>query len=56
VEFLTNLGLPDQAIRDLICAEWSPAFELSPATDIPHDLLENLLTERFANRSWIERF
>ena len=54
-DFLMNLGLPRKILLDLIRAAWSPSFELSPTTDVPHQLLETLLSERFANRSWIER-
>ena len=53
-DFLMNLDLSRTIVHDLICSAWSPAT-LFPASDVPHDLLETLLTERFANRSWIER-
>jgi lipoate---protein ligase len=54
-DFLMNLDLPRTILHGLICSAWSPSSSLSPATDVPHDLLEALLAERFANRSWIER-
>ena len=54
-DFLMNLDLPRTILQDLICSAWSPSSSLSPATDVPHDLLAALLSERFANRSWIER-
>jgi lipoate-protein ligase A len=54
-DFLMNLDLPRTILRGLIRSAWSPSSTLSPATDVPHDLLETLLSERFANRSWIER-
>jgi lipoate---protein ligase len=54
-DFLMNLGLPRKILHDAIRAAWSPAFELSPTTEVPHELVKNLLSERFANRSWIER-
>lgn len=54
-DFLMNLDLPRTILHSLICSAWSPSSSLSPATDVPHDLLEALLSERFANRSWIER-
>jgi hypothetical protein len=50
-----NLDLPRTILHGSICSAWSPSSSLSPATDVPHDLLEALLSERFANRSWIER-
>jgi len=55
-DFLRNLGLPRRIIRGSICAAWSPTCSLSPTTDVPHELLKTLLSDRFANRSWIERF
>ena len=54
-DFLMNLGLPRKILLDLICAAWSPPFDLSPMTDVPRQLLDHLLADRFANRSWIER-
>lgn len=54
-DFLMNLDLPRTILHGLICSAWSPSSSLSPATDVPHDLLKALLSERFANRSWIER-
>jgi len=54
-DFLMNLDLPRTILRGLICSAWSPTSSLSPAPDVPHDLLAALLSERFANRSWIER-
>lgn len=55
-DFLRNLELPRKIIRESICAAWSPSFLLSPTTDVSHDLLKTLLSDKFANRSWIERF
>ncbi len=53
-EFLRNLELPRKIVIDSICSAFSPSSIL-PAADVPHDLLQALLAERFANRSWIER-
>ena len=53
-EFLRNLDLPLTIVHELISSAWSPAT-IFPASDVPRDLLKNLLAERFANRSWIER-
>jgi len=50
-----NLDLPRIILHGLICSAWSPSASLSPASHVPHELLEALLSERFANRSWIER-
>jgi lipoate-protein ligase A len=54
-DFLMNLDLSRTILHGLICSAWSPFRSLSPATDVPHNLLEALLSSRFANRSWIER-
>ena len=53
-DFLMNLDLPRTILHSSICSAWSPS-SLSPATDVPHNLLASLLSERFANRAWIER-
>ena len=55
-DFLSNLDLPRRIIRGSICAAWSPTCLLSPTTNVSHELLKTLLSDRFANRSWIERF
>jgi lipoate-protein ligase A len=54
-EFLRNFGAPRRIIQDRIHLAWSPAHTLSPAIDVPHELVKTLLSDRFANRSWIER-
>jgi lipoate-protein ligase A len=54
-EFLRNLNIPRKLIEQKICTAWSPSRALSPATDVPHQLVVALLSERFANRAWIER-
>jgi lipoate-protein ligase A len=54
--FLTNLPLPreklEAAIRDAFSAIPTPGLE--PL--VPPALIESLLSEKFANRQWIERF
>jgi lipoate---protein ligase len=54
-EFLMNLELPRTILHDLICSAWPLSSSLFPASDVPHDLVEAFLSERFSNRSWIER-
>jgi len=54
-DFLMNLDLPLTILNGLISSAWSPSCSLSRATDVPRDLLESLLSKRFANRAWIER-
>jgi lipoate-protein ligase A len=51
-DFLRNLGLPRKILVDAIQADCFPGT-CSPAALA---LVESLLTERFANRAWIERF
>jgi lipoate-protein ligase A len=52
---LRNLDLPRKIIHQLIHQAWTPLASLSPTPDVPQNLLRTLLSERFANRSWIER-
>ncbi len=54
-DFLRNLNLPRKIIYELIRLAWSPLASLSPTPDVPQTLLRTLLSERFANRSWIDR-
>jgi lipoate-protein ligase A len=54
-EFLRNLGVPRRIVGETIRAAWCPADCPPPAFEVPRDLLETLLSERFANRSWVER-
>lgn len=54
-DFLMNFGLPRKIVLNLIGRAWSPAFELAPRAEAPRQLVKDLLSERFANRSWIER-
>ena len=54
-EFLRNFGLPRRIILDRIHLAWSPAPTFTPAIDVPQELVKTLLSDRFANRSWIER-
>jgi lipoate-protein ligase A len=55
-DFLTNLGLPRQALVEALRPDDSPCARTSPALDGPMSLLPSLLAEKYANRAWIERF
>jgi lipoate---protein ligase len=55
-EFLMNLGLPRTIILSFIQSVWCPSLSLCPAPDVPYDVLRTLLSAKFANRSWVERF
>ncbi|QEH36293.1 putative lipoate-protein ligase A [Aquisphaera giovannonii] len=55
-DFLSNLDRPRRILEASIRAAWMIPPSQASATDVPHDLLESLLSERFSNRSWIERF
>lgn len=54
-DFLMNLPISRTIVCDLIRSTWTPSSLLAATSDVPQDLLESLLTEKFANRSWIER-
>jgi len=55
-EFLMNLGLARTIILSFIQSTWCPSSSLSSAPDVPYDLLRTLLSAKFANRLWVERF
>jgi lipoate---protein ligase len=54
-DFLRNLDLPRKIIHELIRLAWSPSASLSSTPEVPDNRLTTLLSDRFANRSWIER-
>ncbi|MBV8488183.1 MAG: hypothetical protein JO161_07880 [Planctomycetaceae bacterium] len=55
-EFLMNLGLSRTILLGFIQSAWCPSSSLASAPDVPYDLLRALLSAKFANRSWVERF
>jgi lipoate---protein ligase len=55
-EFLMNLDLPRTILLSFIQSAWCPSSSLSLAPDVPDDRLRTLLSAKFANRSWVERF
>jgi lipoate---protein ligase len=54
--FLSNLPLSRGALLDAIRATWCPGSALSPPPAGALALVPDLVSEKFANRSWIERF
>jgi len=54
-EFLRNLEYPRTIVAAAIRAEWCPPDRSPPAPNVPDLLLKSLLSERFADRSWVER-
>jgi lipoate-protein ligase A len=55
-DFLMNLGLPRTILLSFIQSAWGPSSSLASAPDVPYDLLRTLLSAKFANRLWVERF
>ncbi len=55
-DFLSNLPLPRRTLVEAIRAIWAPGFALSPPPARALALVPGLVSERFGNRSWIERF
>ena len=55
-DFLVNLPLPRQQLADTIRNAFSSGADALPAPSVPPALLESLLSEKFSNREWIERF
>lgn len=54
-EFLRNLALPRTIVAAAIRSEWIPPGPRPSAANVSESLLKSLLSERFANRSWVER-
>ncbi len=55
LEFLSNLGLPRTILKDAIRDGFGAGPLSSGAPALPRGLMEALLAEKFANRTWIER-
>jgi lipoate-protein ligase A len=55
-EFLSNLPLPRKILVESICSTWSPGSWLSAPPSGALLLIEDLLSEKFGNHAWIERF
>jgi lipoate-protein ligase A len=55
-DFLSNLPLARRILLDAIRAAWSSGSPLSPPPAGALVLLPDLVSEKFGNRSWIERF
>lgn len=55
-DFLSNLPLARRILLDAIRAPWSPGAVLSPPPACALGLIPDLVSEKFGNSSWIERF
>jgi lipoate-protein ligase A len=55
-DFLVNLPLERHELADAIRHAFSPGASDPLAASVPQALVESLLSEKFLNREWIERF
>jgi lipoate-protein ligase A len=55
-DFLSNLPLPRKILVDAIHAAWSPGSALSPPPARAWGRVPDLVSEKFGNQAWIERF
>jgi len=55
-DFLSNLGLPRRILADAIGRDSPPGSCLPGAGALPLAVLQSLVSEKFANPAWIERF
>jgi lipoate-protein ligase A len=55
-EFLSNLHLPRGILVNALCEAWSSGSSLTTAPAWPGTVLKSLLSEKYANAAWIERF
>jgi lipoate---protein ligase len=55
-DFLINLALPRQMLADTIRNAFSPGTSVATVSSAQPALLQSLLSEKFSNREWIERF
>jgi lipoate-protein ligase A len=54
-DFLSNLGLPRTILMDAIRGAGIPGASAPRVPAVSPALVESLMAEKFANRSWIER-
>jgi lipoate-protein ligase A len=52
-DFLANLGLPPEALRDALAAAWRAS---GPAPAVPWERVRALAAEKFADPAWTSRF
>jgi lipoate-protein ligase A len=55
-DFLSNLGLPRKILVDAIRGEHPAGSCSARSPEVPPAVVASLLTEKFSNRAWIERF
>jgi lipoate-protein ligase A len=55
-DFLSNLPLARRILLDAIRARWAPGSALAAPPDRALVLIPDLVSEKFGNPSWIERF
>jgi lipoate-protein ligase A len=55
-EFLSNLHLPRKILVDAIRASWSAGRGASCARALPLQTVQTLISDKFGNPLWIERF
>jgi len=55
-DFLSNLGLARRILTEAIASDSSPGPCLSGAAALPLGVVRSLVSEKFSNPAWIERF
>jgi lipoate---protein ligase len=55
-DFLSNLELPREKLADTIRNAFSDPASAHPLPNVQPALVQSLLSEKFSNRQWIERF
>jgi len=55
-DFLSNLGVPRNILTDAIRGNLMTGSCAARALSVPPALLRSLVSEKFSNRAWVERF
>ncbi len=55
-EFVCNLELPPQTLREQLLSAWSPPEGFRPFEHPPLDRVPALLEQKFGDPAWVERF
>jgi lipoate-protein ligase A len=56
LDFLSNLGLPRRILTEAIVSKQPVGPRLAQTPGVPQTLVEHLVSEKFSNPAWINRF
>ena len=55
-DFLMNFGVSRRIVRDALRMAWLSSSQGVPSVPLPRELVRSLVSEKFCDKSWVERF